>query len=311
MIKVEQLSKNFGQVRALDNISFEANEGEILGFLGPNGAGKTTTMRIITGYMPSSGGRATVGGLDVRNNPIAVRRQIGYLPENSPLYMDMDVWGYLNFVAEVKGVSRGDRAKKVREVMDETAITDVRSRTVGKLSKGYKQRVGLAQALLNDPPILILDEPTIGLDPKQIVEIRQLIKSMAGKRTIILSTHILPEVSMVCERVIIINRGQLVAVDTPENLTGRLQRSRQMEVTVKGPQEEVKKRLGGIDGVTHVEVSDERADLLVFRIDCEKGVDARPEVARAVTQAGWDLYGLRTIEMTLEDIFVQLVTEEE
>ncbi len=311
MIKVEQLSKNFGQVRALDNISFEAQEGEILGFLGPNGAGKTTTMRIITGYLPPTAGRVTVGGLDVRDNPIAIRQQIGYLPENTPLYMDMDVWGYLNFVAEVKGISRGDRGKKVREVMDEVAITDVQDRTVGKLSKGYKQRVGLAQALLNDPPILILDEPTIGLDPKQIIEIRQLIKSMAGKRTIILSTHILPEVGMVCQRVIIVNRGQLIAVDTPENLTDRLQRSRQMEILVKGPQDEIQGKLGGLAGVTHVEMSDRRGDLLVFLADCEMGVDARPEVAKTVTQAGWELYGLRAIEMTLEDIFVQLVTEEE
>lgn len=310
MITVEGLTKTYGEVRALENVSFQVEEGDVLGFLGPNGAGKTTTMRIITGFMPPTRGRAIVGGYDVQKDSLAVRRQTGYLPENSPLYWDMDVWGYLHFVAEIKGIPRGDRARKVREVMDEVGVTEVQDRTVGKLSKGYKQRVGLAQALLNDPPILILDEPTLGLDPKQIIEIRQLIKSMTGKRTIVLSTHILPEVSMVCQRVIIINKGELVAVDTPENLTDRLQKSRQMEIVVRGPQAEVEEKLRNMTGVTGVQVTQRQDNLLTVVVDCEKGADLRPGVARTLVGSGWDLYEIRAIEMTLEDIFIQLVTEE-
>ena len=310
MITVEGLTKTYGQVRALDNVSFQVEEGEVMGFLGPNGAGKTTTMRIITGFMPPTRGRVSVAGRDIQKDSLVIRRQIGYLPENSPLYWDMDVWGYLHFVSEVKGISRGDRTRKVKEVMDEVGITDVRDRTLGKLSKGYKQRVGLAQALLNDPPILILDEPTIGLDPKQIIEIRQLIKSMAGKRTIILSTHILPEVSMICQRVIIINNGEIVAVDTPGNLTTRLQTSRQMEIVVRAPQSEVEAKIKTMGGVKDVQVTNRDDELLTLVVDCEKGEDLRPGVAKAFVESGWDLYGLRAIEMSLEDIFIQLVTEE-
>lgn len=310
MITVEGLTKTFGPIRALDKVSFEVEEGEILGFLGPNGAGKTTGMRIITGYMPPTSGRVIVGGVDVQKDSLTVRRQTGYLPENCPLYMDMDVWGYLHFVAEVKAVPRGDRAQKVKQVMGEVGIADVKDRTVGKLSKGYKQRVGLAQALLNDPPILILDEPTIGLDPKQIIEIRQLIKGMAGKRTIILSTHILPEASMVCERVIIINKGEVIAVDTPENLNVRLQKSQQMEIVVRAPQAEVEAKIKGMAGITGVQVTQRENKLLTLLADCEKGVDVRPAVAKALVESGWELYGLRAIEMSLEDIFIQLVTEE-
>ncbi|MFH1740808.1 MAG: ABC transporter ATP-binding protein [bacterium] len=311
VITVEGLTKTYGQVRALDNVSFQVKEGEVLGFLGPNGAGKTTTMRIITGFMPPTRGRVSVAGRDIQKDSLAIRRQIGYLPENSPLYWDMDVWGYLHFVSEIKGISRGDRTRKVKEVMDEVAITDVRDRTLGKLSKGYKQRVGLAQALLNDPPILILDEPTIGLDPKQIIEIRQLIKSMAGKRTIILSTHILPEVSMICNRVIIINKGEIVAVDTPSNLTARLQTSRQMEILVRAPQSEVEAKINAMGGVKGIQVTNRDDDLLTLVVDCEKGEDLRPKVAKAFVESGWDLYGLRAVEMSLEDIFIQLVTEEQ
>jgi len=310
VITVENLTKTYGQVRALDKVSFQVEEGEVLGFLGPNGAGKTTAMRIITGFMPPTKGRVTVGGLDVEKDNLAVRRLIGYLPENSPLYWDMDVQGYLHFVSEVKGVPRKDRARKVREVMEEVAVTDVRNRTVGKLSKGYKQRVGLAQALLNDPPVLILDEPTVGLDPKQIIEIRELIKSMAGKRTIILSTHILPEVSMVCQRVIIINKGQIAAVDTPGNLTERLQTSRQMEVIVRAPEKDLEQKLRALPGVKGIQISHHENGVLTVVVDSEKGKDLRPAVAQTLVGAGWELYGLRAIEMSLEEIFIQLVTEE-
>jgi ABC-2 type transport system ATP-binding protein len=222
----------------------------------------------------------------------------------------MDVEGYLHFVAEIKAIPRGDRSRKVQQVMEEVGIADVKDRTVGKLSKGYKQRVGLAQALLSDPPILILDEPTIGLDPKQIIEIRQLIKSMAGKRTIVLSTHILPEVSMVCQRVVIINKGEVVAVDTPENLTERLQKSRQMEIVVRAPRAEVEAKLRNVAGVTRVQVTHQDDKMLTLLADCEMGTDVRPAVAKTLVGSGWDLYELRAVEMTLEEIFIQLVTEE-
>src|SRR5436190_9408089 len=220
-------------------MSFEVQKGEILGFLGPNGAGKTTTMRIITGFMPATDGSVRVDGFDVFDNPLDVRRRIGYLPENPPLYLEMTVNGYLRFVAKIKGVPKDRLESEVSRVMERVNITDVQERIIAKLSKGYKQRVGLAQALLNDPPVLILDEPTIGLDPKQIHEVRQLIKDLAGSHTVVLSTHILPEVEQTCHRVIIINKGKIVAVDTPKNLRFQLQGAQQISVEVDGPVSEI------------------------------------------------------------------------
>ncbi|MBI5682169.1 MAG: ATP-binding cassette domain-containing protein [Deltaproteobacteria bacterium] len=226
MIQVENLTKNYGSHQALKGISFTVNKGEILGFLGPNGAGKTTTMRILTGFFPATSGKAVVAGFDVFEEPMEVRKRIGYLPENVPLYRDMVVTDYLKFAAGIKGIKKYDMDDRVNKVMDDCALQDVSRKLIGELSKGYRQRVGLAQALVNDPDVLILDEPTIGLDPNQIIEIRKLIKGLAGKRTIILSTHILPEVSMICHRVVIINKGEVVAVDTPQNMTSRIQGGR-------------------------------------------------------------------------------------
>ena len=232
MIEVQNLTKRYGRVTAVDDISFRVERGEILGFLGPNGAGKTTTMRILTGYMPATEGKALVAGFDVFDQPIEAKRRTGYLPETPPLYPDMTVHEYLSFVAKIKGVPPAERRERVQQVMVRTRVDDMASRLTSKLSKGYRQRVGLAQALIHNPDVLILDEPTAGLDPKQIIETRQLIKQLAGDHTIILSTHILPEVSQTCERVVIINKGRVVAVDTPDNLTARLQGSQTMYVQI-------------------------------------------------------------------------------
>src|SRR5262250_2301299 len=243
MITVENLSKRYATKTAIEGMSFQVEKGEVLGFLGPNGAGKTTTMRIITGYMPASEGTVLVDGFDVFDNPIDVRRRIGYLPENPPLYLEMTVAGYLRFVAKIKGVAKNNIDAEVARVMERVSITDVKDRIIAKLSKGYKQRVGIAQSLLNDPPVLILDEPTIGLDPKQIHEVRELIKELAGKHTMVLSTHILPEVEQTCNRVIIIDKGKIVAVDTPQNLRSQVQGADRISLEVEGPSTDVTSKL--------------------------------------------------------------------
>src|SRR5437016_9296246 len=240
MIEVSNLTKRYGPTLAVSEVSFEVQKGEILGFLGPNGAGKTTTMRIITGYMPASEGTVRLDGFDVFEKPLDVRRRIGYLPENPPLYLEMSVGGYLRFVAKIKGVPKDKLDSEVERVMERVSITDVKERIIAKLSKGYKQRVGLAQALLNDPPILILDEPTIGLDPKQIHEVREMIKALAGNHTVVLSTHILPEVEQTCHRVVIIDRGKIVAIDTPQNLRFQLQGAERVFMEIQGPASEIK-----------------------------------------------------------------------
>jgi ABC-2 type transport system ATP-binding protein len=284
--------------------------GEILGFLGPNGAGKTTTMRILTGYMPATEGRATVGGYDVFDPPIEAKRRTGYLPETPPLYPDMTVREYLDFVARIKGVSPAERATRVDAAMKRTHVDDMASRFCGKLSKGYKQRVGLAQALLHNPEVLILDEPTAGLDPKQIIETRDLIRSLAGDHTIILSTHILPEVSQTCQRVVIINKGRVVAVDTPDNLTARLRGAETMYVQVDAPGEDVAAVLSRIPGVTRVGPADQRHDSGAFEVESERGRDVRRDIARGIVTSGWGLLELRPMRMSLEEIFLQVTTEE-
>ena len=252
MITVENLTKRYANKTAIEGMSFQVEKGEILGLLGPNGAGKTTTMRIITGYMPASAGTVRVDGYEVFENPIDVRRRIGYLPENPPLYLEMTVTGYLRFVAKIKGVPKQNLDNEVARVMARASITDVKDRIIAKLSKGYKQRVGLAQALVNDPPVLILDEPTIGLDPKQIHEVRELIKELAGNHTVVLSTHILPEVEQTCHRVIIIDKGRIVAVDTPKNLRFQVQGAERIFVEVRGPASEVMAKLRATPGVMEV-----------------------------------------------------------
>src|SRR5947207_77631 len=292
-------------------MSFQVQQGEILGFLGPNGAGKTTTMRIITGFMPATDGSVHVDGFDVFEKPIDVRRRIGYLPENPPLYLEMNVAGYLRFVAKIKGVPKERLESEISRVMERVNITDVQERIIAKLSKGYKQRVGLAQALLNDPPVLILDEPTIGLDPKQIQQIRELIKDLAGSHTVVLSTHILPEVEQTCHRVIIIDRGKIVAVDTPQNLRFQLQGAERVFMEIQGPEPEITSQLKKTPGVVDVRTVASTDGRHRFQIEGELRKEIRSELARAVVQNGWGLYELQAETMSLEDIFLKLTTAEE
>ena len=310
MIEVQHLTKRYGRVTAVEDVSFRVERGEILGFLGPNGAGKTTTMRILTGFMPATDGKAIVAGFDVFDQPIEAKRRTGYLPETPPLYPDMSVIEYLTFVAKIKGVPAADRAQRVKAIMDRTRVTDMADRLCSKLSKGYRQRVGLGQALIHNPDVLILDEPTAGLDPKQIIETRELIKELGGDHTIILSTHILPEVSQTCERVVIINKGHVVAVDTPANLTARLRGSETMYVQVDSRGADVSGALSHIVGVTRVVESDRRDGSAGYEVESERGRDVRRDLARTVVTNGWGLLELRPMRMSLEEIFLSLTTDE-
>jgi ABC-2 type transport system ATP-binding protein len=307
VIEVQHLSKHYGPVKAVDDVSFRAEQGEILGFLGPNGAGKTTTMRIITGYMPATEGKASVAGFDVFDQPLEAKRRTGYLPETPPLYPDMTVREYLNFVAKIKGV-RKDIKGRVDAVMKKTWVSDMANRHCAKLSKGYKQRVGLAQALIHEPDVLVLDEPTAGLDPKQIIETRQLIRELAGSHTIVLSTHILPEVAQTCQKVVIINKGKVVAIDTPDALTERLHGAQTLFVQAEGPAEDIHRSLQSLPGVVNVSMVDSPAGR--FHVDSEKGADIRRHVAAAIVRGGWGLLELRPMRMSLEEIFLSLTTEE-
>jgi len=297
-------------VTAVEDVSFRVERGEILGFLGPNGAGKTTTMRILTGYMPATEGKAIVAGFDVFDQPVEAKRRTGYLPETPPLYPDMTVAEYLNFVAKIKGVPSAGRADRLRTVMERTRIDDMANRQCAKLSKGYRQRVGLAQAILHNPDVLILDEPTAGLDPKQIIETRQLIKELAGDHTIILSTHILPEVSQTCQRVVIINKGHVVAVDTPKNLTSRLRGSETMYVQVDANGADAAGTLVRIAGVTKVTEADRRDGFIGLEVESERGHDIRRDLARTIVTSGWGLLELRPMRLSLEEVFLSLTTED-
>jgi ABC-2 type transport system ATP-binding protein len=311
MISVEHLTKDYAASRALDDVSFTVARGEIVGFLGPNGAGKTTTMRILTGFLPPTSGKAEVAGFDLATHSLEARRRIGYLPESAPVYGEFRVRTYLDFVAEVKGVPSRERAARVAAVMEQCALAGVASKLIGTLSKGYRQRVGLAQALVNDPEVLILDEPTVGLDPQQIVDIRTLIKGLAGRRTIILSTHILPEVSMTCDRVIIINRGRIVAVDTPGNLTAQVQQSANVLVQVEGAQEAVMASLRGVAGVQRVTPRGAPQDgRQAYLVEAARDRDVRAALATALVRGGFGLTELRPADMTLEETFLHLVTDE-
>jgi ABC-2 type transport system ATP-binding protein len=310
LIEVQHLTKRYGRVTAVDDLNFRVERGEILGFLGPNGAGKTTTMRILTGYMPATDGKAIVAGFDIFDQPVEAKRRIGYLPETPPLYPDMTVAEYLAFVAKIKGVPSGDRKARIKQVMERTWVAEMSGRMCSKLSKGYRQRVGLAQALIHNPDVLILDEPTAGLDPKQIIETRQLIKELAGDHTIVLSTHILPEVSQTCQRVVIINRGKVVAVDTPDNLTARLRGSETMYVQVDAGPVDAGPALASITGVTRVVEADRRDGVVGYEVDSEHGHDVRRDLARAVVSNGFGLLELRPMRMSLEQVFLSLTTEE-
>jgi len=307
VIEVQHVSKRYGRVTAVDDVSFRVERGEILGFLGPNGAGKTTTMRILTGYMPATEGKAVVAGFDVFANPLDAKRRTGYLPETPPLYPDMTVREYLDFVSRIKGVPPAERKSRVTSVMQQTHVADMADRHCSKLSKGYRQRVGLAQALIHNPEVLILDEPTAGLDPKQIIETRQLIRSLAGNHTIVLSTHILPEVAQTCQRVVIINKGRVVAVDTPENLTARLTGAETMFVQLDALGAEAGPVLAAIPGVTRVVAADSGGG---FEVESEHGTDIRRQLAKTIVNRGWGLLELRPMRMSLEEIFLQVTTDE-
>jgi ABC-2 type transport system ATP-binding protein len=311
LIEVENLTKAYGQVTAVDHVSFSVNKGEILGFLGPNGAGKTTTMRILTGYMPASSGTARVAGFDVFTDSMEVRRHIGYLPEAPPVYPDMSVSTYLDFVLRIKNVAADRRPARVDDALAKTSLGDKRHTLIKHLSRGYKQRVGLAQALVHDPDVIVLDEPTVGLDPKQIIEVRHLIKNLAGSHTIILSTHILPEVSMTCDRVVIINKGRIAAVDTPLNLTTQLNSGQRIQVEAQAPEAALQNVLSQIPGASRVQLEPARADgHVAATVEAAPGQDLRSAVAAKIVAQGWPLFELRGVSMSLEDIFLELTTDE-
>ena len=314
MIKVEGLSKRYARNLAVDNISFEVGKGEIVGFLGPNGAGKTTTMRILTCFLPPSSGKASVAGFDTLEQPMEVKRRIGYLPETPPLYPDMAVKEYLEFVGNLKGLPTKEIPRRVAEVMDRCAVADMSGRLIGKLSKGYRQRVGLAQAILHNPEVLILDEPTSGLDPKQISETRELISSLAGDHTIILSTHILSEIEHSCDKVIIISRGKVVATDTVKNLNSRMKGAESVVVEVGAPPAvdgaQIRQVFEQMPGVSRVVMRDSQEGRHSFEIEGLRDAAVRGELARTVVHAGWDLTELRPQGFSLEDIFLELTASE-
>jgi len=312
MIKIEHLVKRYGDKMAVDDISFTVEEGEIVGFLGPNGAGKTTTMSILTGYLSSTSGSAQINGIDILEDPINAKRQIGYLPEQPPLYLEMTVKEYLNFIYDLKECKLS-REKHLREIADTVKITDVWNRVIRNLSKGYRQRVGIAQALVGNPRVVIFDEPTVGLDPKQIIEIRNLIKDLGKNHTVILSTHILPEVKAVCDRIIIINKGKLVANEKTENIESLFSGSHRMNLKICGPSKEVLSALRAINGVTYAEVLNynDQADSTSYLVETGKGIDLRRVIFNAMASKGWAIIGFETMGADLEDIFVAVVDEPE
>jgi len=311
MIEIQNLTKKYGQITVVDNLNFTVNKGEILGFLGPNGAGKTTTMNIITGYLPSTEGTVKVDGFDIMESPTEVKKRIGYLPEHPPIYMDMTVQEYLDFVSDLKLVERRQKKSQMNDIMELIKITHVRDRLIKNLSKGYKQRVGLAQALIGRPDVLVLDEPTVGLDPKQIIEIRKLIKALGKEHTIILSSHILPEVSAVCERVVIINNGKIVAVDTPDNLSKGFGTVSKLSVTIAGPKSSIEGYVKDIYGVKYIEANIEKEkDVINYIVESDKNIDIRRPLFFAMAKAGYPILELKSMNMTLEDIFLSVTAEE-
>jgi ABC-2 type transport system ATP-binding protein len=310
MIEVQNLTKQYGPVTAVNDVSFRVEAGEILGFLGPNGAGKTTTMRIITGFIPATEGKVMVAGYDVFEKPLDAKRRTGYLPETPPLYPDMTVREYLQFVGRIKGVASRELNGRVDESMKRARVADMAGRHCGKLSKGYRQRVGLAQAIIHNPDVLILDEPTAGLDPKQRVETRELIRELGGNHTIVLSSHILSEIADSCQRVVIINKGKVVAVDTPANLTLRLKGSDTIYMQVVAPAEDVQAALGSISGVQRIGVAQKPDGILEIEVDSEPNRDLRRELAMTVVGLGWGLLELRPMRMGLEDIYLKLTEDE-
>lgn len=315
MIEVQGLTKYFGSTRAVNHVSFKVEKGEIIGLLGPNGSGKTTIMRILTGFFPATSGRAFIGGIDVAEHSIETRRKIGYLPENMVLYPDLTVTALLEFAARVRGLDAKTTRERIEFSIGTCGLHEVRHKLIGKLSKGYRQRVGIAQAVLPDPEVLILDEPTVGLDPRQVVEIRELIRSLAGRSTVLLSTHILPEVTVTCRRVVIIDRGIIVAQDTPEELTAKLQGSDQTLLTVAGPADQIKQMLGEVPGVERLEQrpaeSGQPGASSFIAFSNGHGDQVRGALAAAVVQHGWSLLEIKPMALSLEDLFMRLVTKED
>ena len=311
MIKIEHLVKNYGSHCAVDDISFEVEAGEIVGLLGPNGAGKSTTMNILTGYLSSTSGKVSVAGIDILGDPIGAKRLIGYLPEQPPLYLDMTVEEYLNFNYELKGCKL-DRAKHLQDVCETVKIHDVYRKVIRTLSKGYRQRVGIAQALIGNPKVIIFDEPTVGLDPKQIIEIRNLIRGLGKDHTVILSTHILQEVQAVCDRIVIINKGKIVANEKTENITRVVSAGRRLHVKVAGPQRDVLATIKSLQGISYAEALSEReGDAYTYLVESDQGVDIRKKLFFALAERGWAIIGMEALGMSLEDIFISVVDQSE
>lgn len=308
MIVVENLTKRYADRPVVQDVSFQVKKGEIVGFLGPNGAGKSTTMKMLTGYLTPSGGKVTIGGHDMATEPLKAKALMGYMPENPPLYPEMSVTDYLTFVARLRGVEGAKVKEAVAEAIRKCWLTEVPKKLIGHLSKGFQQRVGLAQALIHNPPVLVLDEPTNGLDPKQIIQIRELIKSLAQEHTVILSTHILPEVQNTCQRVLIINGGRVVAEGAPEQLESRLRGGSRIHAEVRGPREVIVERLGTLHGVEQLEATVHGEGLVAVTIDTQSDVDLRERVAAEIIGAGWGLLELRSVGLSLEEIFLQLTT---
>lgn len=312
MIELESVTKYFGSFPAITDLSFRVEKGEILGFLGPNGAGKSTTMKIITGFMPPSSGKVTVAGYDIETSSLEARRHIGYLPETVPLYTDMTVEDYLGFMGRIRGLSGAYLRERIEKSIQTSRLEEYQSTHISKLSKGYRQRVGIAQCILHDPDVLVLDEPTIGIDPIQVVETRNLIRGLAGEHTVIVSTHILPEVSEICERVIIIHEGQIVAVDRPENLASRLRGVDWIHIKVRGPRRSVLPALEAVEGVhSVVRTTGEETGISSYQIEARTGGEMTARLATVVAEGGWDLMHLESVDMSLEEIFLRLTTAEE
>jgi len=311
VIEVSGITKEFGRFTAVNGLSFSVAKGEVLGFLGPNGAGKTTTMRILTGFIPATRGTAVVAGHDILSEPLQAKRKIGYLPESPPLYPEMTVVDYLEFVSRIKDVPRERRKARITESLEKCSLTDVRDKLLGKLSRGYRQRVGLAQALVHEPEVLILDEPTAGLDPKQINETRALIRSLGGDHTVVLSTHILPEVVMTCDRVAILNKGSVVAQGTTQSLIDQFRQAEHLQVTVQGPEPEVLNTLRSQGGVMAAEPVKREGDVVTYRLSVAPGKDVRRELAARLVRAGYGLLGLHQEGATLEEVYLRVVSSEE
>jgi ABC-2 type transport system ATP-binding protein len=311
MIEAKGLTKYYGNFPAIENVSFEVKSGEVLGFLGPNGSGKTTSMRILTGFMPPTSGHAEIGGYDVVTKSRDARRLIGYLPESVPLYTDMTIRSYLAFMGTLKDMPRAKLKSRIDDVIDHLSLQDYADTYVGRLSKGYRQRVGIAQAILHEPPLLILDEPTIGIDPRQVVETRQIIKGLGGTHTVLISSHVLPEVSMIADRVLIIHEGHVVAMDKMENLSNTLGGNTRVSIEVRGPEKAIEKALLSVDGIQEVTIEEIKGDVVRLQVQGTAGRSVREDIAKIIVDGGWGLYEMNPFGLTLEEIFLRLTTSEQ